>query len=367
MGRQRGGGGVSGEENAAIVPTPTFQIAVEQSMLAMALADARRPDLPLVFVNDAFVALTGYPRAEILGRNCRFLQGPETDVQEVAQLRQALTESRTIGVDLVNYRRDGTSFWNALYVSPVRDANGAVTHFISMQHDVSDRYRAARTITAQRDEVERRVAERTAQLEAALAAKEVLLHEVDHRVKNNLQMVTALIVMQSRSLPQGPLRQSLQTMLERIEALSTVHRKLYQSDDLTRFDVADFVREIASDVLGASGRRDIEVAFDLVPLHVRAERAAPLALLVNELLTNAIKHGLGEGRRGRLTLSITREPGHATLAVVDDGVGMDGPPRDGFGSRLILLLAEQLQGTARWLPGDPGTRVEIRLPVTTAD
>jgi len=103
----------------------------------IAITDARLPDNPLIYVNAGFERLTGYSAEEVMGRNCRFLQGPGTDRDTLAQLRAALHEQREVTVQLLNYRKDGTTFWNRLSITPVRDPSGAVTHFIAVQSDVT--------------------------------------------------------------------------------------------------------------------------------------------------------------------------------------------------------------------------------------
>ncbi|WP_307802339.1 SpoIIE family protein phosphatase [Cellulomonas fengjieae] len=113
--------------------------AVLASDLAMSISDAQRPDDPLVWVNGAFSRLTGYPLDEVLGRNCRFLQGADTDPIAVARVRVALDEDRAVATVLRNYRRDGTPFWNQMVISPVVDGSGRITHHIGIQADVTDR------------------------------------------------------------------------------------------------------------------------------------------------------------------------------------------------------------------------------------
>ncbi|MFG6667830.1 putative bifunctional diguanylate cyclase/phosphodiesterase [Halomonas sp. HNIBRBA4712] len=111
--------------------------SVESSTNGVILVDAQAPDLPMVYVNRAFEKITGYARGEALGRNCRILQGEQTDAATLDQLRRGIHEQRDVHVTLRNYRRDGTPFWNDLYVSPVRDETGLVTHFIGVQNDVT--------------------------------------------------------------------------------------------------------------------------------------------------------------------------------------------------------------------------------------
>lgn len=126
---------------------PLDQLALKDRALDVAaegvtIADARLPDRPLIYVNEGFERVTGYPAAEVLGRNCRFLQGPDTDPSAVAEIRAAVAEERECVVEILNYRRDGTPFWNRLSITPVRDEKGEVTHFIGIQSDVSARRQA---------------------------------------------------------------------------------------------------------------------------------------------------------------------------------------------------------------------------------
>ncbi|MDR7038172.1 PAS domain S-box-containing protein [Methylobacterium sp. BE186] len=116
-----------------------FFAAVETTRMPMIVTDPRRPDNPIVFANRAFTAMTGYGRHELLGRNCRFLQGPETDPDTIDEIRAAVAERREFATEILNYRKDGSTFWNALFVSPIYDAGGELTYFFSSQLDVSRR------------------------------------------------------------------------------------------------------------------------------------------------------------------------------------------------------------------------------------
>jgi PAS domain S-box-containing protein len=113
--------------------------ALDVAAEGVTIADARQPDRPLIYVNQGFERMTGYPVADVLGRNCRFLQGPETDPAAVAEIRTALAARRECLVETLNYRKDGTTFWNRLSITPLRDAAGEVTHFIGIQSDVTIR------------------------------------------------------------------------------------------------------------------------------------------------------------------------------------------------------------------------------------
>jgi PAS domain S-box-containing protein len=127
-------------------PGDPYAAAVRATRMPMIVTDPRQFDNPIVFANDSFLKLTGYTRLEVTGRNCRFLQGPGTDAEAVDRLRDAIRREVDIQVDLLNYRKDGSTFHNALYVGPVRDAAGRVVYFFASQLDVSERYTLLREI-----------------------------------------------------------------------------------------------------------------------------------------------------------------------------------------------------------------------------
>ncbi|WP_277980644.1 HWE histidine kinase domain-containing protein [Sphingomonas phyllosphaerae] len=142
--------------------------AFDESITPMAISDPTLPDNPLLYVNRAFEALTGFTAAELVGRNCRFMQGPLTDPAEVTRLRGAIARCERIEVDLLNHRRDGAPFWNRLTVAPVHDAGGALRYFVSSQLDVTlERHRLTR-LQQDREQLAAEVAER----DAALAERE---------------------------------------------------------------------------------------------------------------------------------------------------------------------------------------------------
>lgn len=113
--------------------------AIAAASNGIVIADPHQPDCPIIYVNPAFSAITGYPPEEVIGRNCRFLQGKDTDEQYIQQVRDCLQQESTCQIILRNYKKDGTPLWNELSISPVRDADGALTHFIGVQTDITER------------------------------------------------------------------------------------------------------------------------------------------------------------------------------------------------------------------------------------
>ena len=197
----------------------------------------------------------------------------------------------------------------------------------------------------------------TAQLRHALAQQSTLLHEVDHRVKNNLQLIASLLMLQTRRASEPAVKQALGSALERINAVATVHRRLFQSDDVALFDVAAFVRDLADDALGAAGRSDIGIDLDARPAQV-----------INELLLNAIHHAFPDGRTGRITLAVGPTQRGLRIEVADNGVGMQRAPSEapvtpGLGLTIVGLLSQQLHAEVEREEAGPGVRTVLHLPL----
>lgn len=208
-------------------------------------------------------------------------------------------------------------------------------------------------------------------LRVSLHEKEVLLREVHHRVKNNLQLIASLLNLQGRYLHEPQSRSLLEESQSRIHSIALVHETLYQSGELARIDLGAYlgtlVRHLAASWVGVSGR--IELELDVASIEVAIDVAIPCGLVVNELVTNAFKHAFPAARRGTVRVS-TRAvaSGLTVLTVADDGVGLPervlAPRAGGLGLELVATLTRQLRGTLEVGPG-PGARIAITVPVRT--
>jgi two-component sensor histidine kinase len=196
----------------------------------------------------------------------------------------------------------------------------------------------------------------------AADAPDPVLREIGHRVKNNLQLIASLILLQSRRSEDPAAQRALKTVLERVNAVATVHRRLFQGDPLL-FDVADFVRDLAGDLAAAARRDDIAISLTLDRAQIPAASAATFALVVNELLGNALRHAFADGRPGRIAVSVTDRGDGCALIITDDGVGMGAAP-PGFGLTIVKLLCQQLHADLELAPGAEGAglRASVRLP-----
>jgi PAS domain S-box-containing protein len=340
-----------------------FAAAFKATRMPMIITDPRQVDNPIIFSNRAFSKLTGYSAQELVGRNCRLLQGPQTDPAAVAKIREAVSQERDLAIDILNYRRDGTTFWNALFVSPVRNEDGQVIYFFASQLDFTNIKSKEAELAAARHIAEEEVARRTADLTDALTTKTALVHEVDHRVKNNLLTIASIVKLQARMAEDEVAKRTLFSVLSRVEALSTVHRKLLNDDDVGHFDVAEFAGDLIVDVVGALRRSDIMMTTDLHEVIVPADKASPLALILNELIGDVVRRGLSDGG-GEIHLEVRRLNGHFLVRVVDTvtPVVFDQREHD-FGRLMLETCARQLGAEIERKTDGKRTEVSVTLMV----
>jgi len=210
----------------------------------------------------------------------------------------------------------------------------------------------------------------TAELRASEERKAALLREVHHRVKNNLAVICSLFYLQSTHTEDEKTIQIFRDMEKRVHSMALVHESLYGSDNLARIDFAQYAQSLAEDIL-ASHRKPgapVQLKMDLEPVTMGVDLALPCGLILNELISNALKHGFPNGAGGEIQLSLRgvadRE---CTLSVVDSGVGvppdLDVSGTKSLGLRLVRLLTQQIRGTFTVAKSDPGTVASLQFMV----
>lgn len=240
-------------------------------------------------------------------------------------------------------RPDGSIQWLRGRGDVFANAEGAPVRMVGTAQDITDQ-KEAQIIVAN-----------------SLQEKELLLKEVHHRVKNNLQIVTSLLRMQGRKTPDPRLLSLLRESRARIRSMALVHEKLYHSKDLTRLDAADYLHDLAADIrksLSFPAGMTIQTEVSTFPLSL--DRAVTLGLLTNELVANSFKHAFPDGK-GQVLIRAGQDT-KLFLEISDDGVGLpsgfDARSPESLGMRLVHTLVEQLGGTLTW-NSDHGTTFRI--------
>ena len=201
-------------------------------------------------------------------------------------------------------------------------------------------------------------------LERSIEAKEVLLREVNHRIKNSLQLATSLLSMEGRSAHTEETRSSLARASARIGAIASVHELIYRSDTIETVPIDGYLGDLCDAIVASAldGSDRVTMDCDADALELRTDLAIGLALLVNELATNALKHAFPDGREGRIDIELRDRGSHLYLCVSDDGVGKREDAGANQGSRIIAGLVAQHGGTMREACAEPGLTVEIDIP-----
>jgi two-component sensor histidine kinase len=201
---------------------------------------------------------------------------------------------------------------------------------------------------------------------AAAEEREVLLRELQHRVKNNLQMIVSLIHLQQQRAETADARRQLEALAKRVQALSGVHRQLYTTGHATRAPLGGYLRELCESLLDFYGPRANGVRFDwrFADVTASADKALHLGLIANEFISNSLEHAFPEGR-GSITVALERvEPERARLVLADDGPGLPASRVGGLGLQLITLLARQVGAELEWGDAESrGTRATLTFPV----
>jgi PAS domain S-box-containing protein len=303
--------------------------------------------------------INGYTADEILGHRIDAFYIPQDVAAGHAQ--QVLARARADGryeEEGWRVRKDGSRFWASVVVTTMRDAGGRIEGFAKVTRDITDRRRHAEELQASQ-----------VQLAQHLKERDVLLQEIHHRVKNNLQVISSLINMQVRQLATGASRDALEECQTRVQAIALIHEKLYQSNNYAEIQFADYARSLAANVFHMLriARRDIalDVAIDPIPLSIK--RAIPCGLIINELITNALKHAFPGSRGGTVRVALARTGGQLRLEVADDGVGFpdgwDLRTSASLGLRLVTMLTRQLGGEFA-VERHRGARFQVTIPET---
>jgi len=219
-----------------------------------------------------------------------------------------------------------------------------------------------------RDHLEVRVEERTRELNSSNEQKETLLKEIHHRVKNNLQVVSSLLGMQSSYVQDEKAREIFQESIDRVRIMASIHTQLYQSQDMTWVNFGTFIRDLVGNLRQSYVRGDapVEINVDADEMYLGIDQSIPCGLILNELIANALKHAFPEGTRGLINVSMKRDGEQIILKVGDNGIGLpqsiDISSTQAMGLQLVNILVRQINGKIE-VQVDDGTTFSITFPI----
>jgi PAS domain S-box-containing protein len=318
-----------------------FEQAMAQTRMAICLSDPHHPDHPIVFANRAFRQLTGYSEEEIVGRNCRFLQGPKTDPEPVARIREAIANEDVVVVELLNYRKNGTTFWNALHLGPIYNDAGDLVYFFGSQWDVSD-VRAARAEEQHAKEMAR---------------------ELSHRMKNMFAVISGIVNVTGRM---RSIQSEAAEINARIQALGRAYETTLDDASSGSIAIGGAIRAVLAPYdqggekgpgrLGLEGE-DARMPFAIISI---------VGMILHEMAANAMKHGAWTVPDGRVQVAWETGSEDATLIIRWEERG--GPPVDperieaGTGTAIVDRMLATARGRIEREWKESGLTATITVP-----
>lgn len=252
---------------------------------------------------------------------------------------------------------DGSWQWIRTKERPFQwDAQGRVTQVLGIITEIDALVAAEQGQARQAEVLESERAD-------ALHRRGLLLRELNHRIKNSLQLVVSLLRLQAGTLGAGETRLAFDAACQRVSAIAEIHARLYMTEEVGVLDFGDYVRTLAPHMAAQVVRPDIMVLVEEATGRLDVDRAVPVGLVLNELLSNALRHAYPAGSGGTVRVGFRADEGSAWLWVADDGPGPALPMRQGLGLRLAKALAEQVRGTLAQAPEAKGLRWDLRLPL----
>lgn len=320
-----------------------YRTLIESQQEGVAVIDLRGR---FALANPAAHSIFGVPQGDLLNRDINeFVARADVDVILIKRRSEGRDKKRSHEFEIT--RRDGNRRVLIATITPRFDSAETLAGTFAVFRDITDRKEAEQRIRA------------------SLKEKEVLLKEIHHRVKNNLQVISSLLYLQSKSIRDKRALDLFRESQNRVKSMALIHEKLYGSEDLVRIDFAEYIRNLTAHLFSSYGlsSQNIRLEADVTDVSLDIEKAIPYGLIINELVSNCLKYAFPDGGSGEIKITLeSGTDGDLTLIVGDDGVGMphaiDFRNTDSLGLQLVNTLVQQL-GANIELDRTDGTRFTI--------
>ncbi len=303
----------------------------------------------LLRVNHALCKITGYADTELTRLSFAELSGGEESVDELDHVVSVLRDGIPSFTLTRRYtHKSGKTIWVNMTMSLIRDAAGKPQSFIGIIENITERKKAE-------EEIER-----------SLREKELLLKEIHHRVKNNLQIISSLLNLQSEAIRDSEDRSLFRDSQDRIRSMALIHEKLYQTDDFAHVDFQQYLKSLLASLFRSYRLPQVACVEHIEDIRLNIDAAIPCGLIVNELVTNALKHAFPDGQAGEVCVAFFRNSeGRLVLEVSDNGVGMpastDAEMKEQLGLELVSILTKQIDGQLAVEHGHGTTGTTFRI------
>ncbi|HEY3249887.1 MAG TPA: PAS domain S-box protein [Ignavibacteria bacterium] len=319
--------------------------AVEQSLVSVLITDANGN---IEYGNPQFTKTSGYLLQDVIGKNARILQSGQTNNETYHLLWSTIKSGNEWKGELLNKRKNGELYWEDTSISPIKNEKGEITHFLAIKEDITEKKRI--------DE----------QIRMSLKEKEIMLKEVHHRVKNNLQIISALLNLKRMNVENPEVISILEESRDRVQSMALVHKKLYSAGDFTWINLQSYIYDLSFMLLTNSNlKENVNIKYDIDEFNLDINTMVPLGLILNEMITNSFKHAFAGRGKGEILISAHKvNDGSFLLKYSDDGIGFskDFIPEvsNSLGMQLIISLTDQINGILK-IENSNGLHYEIKI------
>ncbi len=328
--------------------TRLLSYAVEQSPSCIVITD---PMGIIEYTNPVFSEITGYSAEEAKGKNPRILRSGEMSQESYEKMWQTISSGGIWHGEFHNRKRNGELYWEDASIGPIKDEEGKIVNYVAVKELIT----------------KRKLGE--AKLQETLSAKEALIHELQHRTRNNLQILSALLSMQMDRSAEPGVANALEAIRGRVLALASVQNQILNRDNLSRIDVRSFVNDIFNHIITAQEGSEtlLAVNLDIPSVEISIEFANPFGLALNELLTNSVRHAFHGRSDGTIAFEGRLLDGVFEFEYRDDGKGIADPgalrDQNSLGMFIVYSMVEaQMGGKVTMMPG-PGFVCHLHIPL----
>jgi PAS domain S-box-containing protein len=333
-----------------------LESAIANSTEAIAIIEERTSKSAkrnIIYLNDAFESMTGFSKDDALGASLLEFIGPNTDRKAIVKGIQSLDKGEKCELEISYNDKENRERWVHISFAPVKDDDGDFTHWICIGRDVTERRN------------------RVGQLRESLQEKETLLMEIHHRVKNNLALVSSMMQLQAMDEQDESLQKKLYDSVSRIRTMVTIHEMLYESGSFSKINFSVNIKKLVSMIIETiQNQADINVVFDCDEVELNVNQAIPSSLIVNETITNCIKHAFRGRKSGSIKIELRQLGSEVKIEILDDGIGLptdfENKGTPSLGLQLIDVLSQQMDANYEYQSlKENGTRFSIQFKKST--
>ena len=320
--------------------------AIEQSSNTVLITDTNGI---VEYANQHFVINSEYPLEEVIGKNIKFLSSVLQSSINYDEIWELVSSGNEWEGEVLNKKKSGDTYWTQIYVTPVKDERGTITNYLIISEDITEK--------KIKDE----------QLKKYTREIEVMLKEIHHRVKNNLQIILSLIRLQSENIKDSEAIERIKETENRIISMALVHEMLYSSESFSDIDFKSYVTKITQNILNSLNSKKIKIIYKIENVFLPIDIAIPCGLIINELVTNSIKHAFKDSESGVITIKMQPIEGNIVrFYYKDSGPGIkdkyDFTNPETLGLQLITTLSNQI-GSSYSFSGREGFTFELTIPL----